>query len=67
MNTKKVRNQNKDLYTYTEFKEKFFPGADIDLVNDDSSITKEVFLEVLKKISRPVGAKKLNEKEKKET
>jgi hypothetical protein len=62
---KKTRKIQK-RYTLYEVKEKYFPNRDLSsLTNrDEDTLTKEAFMNILKKISTPV---KQAEKEKKET
>jgi hypothetical protein len=52
------KNQNDDgKYTLSEIKEKYFPNRKLSSLTDgdDSSLSREAFLTMLEKISRPVG------------
>ncbi|MFH2232532.1 MAG: hypothetical protein ABII13_05200 [Patescibacteria group bacterium] len=50
----KNKKRDSELYTYTEFREKFFPQIE-KRGNGDDYLTRESFLDFLKKISRPIN------------
>ncbi len=47
----KGQKKTEQYYTYTEFKEKFFPNLNLDEYNNQFS--KETFLDVLRKVNKP--------------